>query len=227
MCNRTLPTKDLLEYLNTYIRDTSYFISGSYANPVIGNSNGIYVFFASKADFTTAVLNLKAANIYLYETPDSNINIPTRIKKQITTIKLVKDQFGSPKKVFKSFDLNVCKYAILPNGKQVSHFSTVASIYITNIDFKTFNRVLKHLVYYAQGYFSNNVYNEKYSKKDVKYLLTVVDTYIDNYTILPNYYEKITTYKPVNEIMFKEFSNLPQIKDYLYKKALHYSLSSR
>ena len=179
----------VLSVLQNFIGHEGWFISGSYANPNIPTRqiSDVDVFFYDEECFNLAVAKIPTkppiASMFNNRIPNTHITNETscavslRLENIDFPVQFIKVNFGTPKEIFEGFDLNVCKWAILSNGKYTRHPDANGPLHVTKVNGATFTRFIKY-IHKLQLYSSNN------------YLLkTLVDDYIEDDTIVVGYYE--------------------------------------
>lgn len=202
---------DTIAYLRKLIGHDNWFISGSYAQPNIKYPNDIDIFFHTKRDFTVACDNCQLVTRNSITTHNALTFSP---QSTALPVQFVKKHFGSVTEIFDTFDLNVCKYAVYPNGTHYYHFTAQEPLYICKIDKETFNRYLKYLKYLSYS-------GEKPTLKDVKHL---IDSYISDTNLLEDYYNDRLAKTPVNHALFDAFKCVStEIRQYLTQQAIIYA----
>lgn len=192
----------IVKLLRAFIGHDNWFIAGSYANPNIKyrNCNDLDVFFHTEKDFLKVKLDPK---VIFNET---KFAITVHVDKIFLPVQLVNVCFGDPKEIFKEVDLNICKHAVLSNGLRTSHPSTRQPMAIVNPNARSFSRIVK--------YVGKMGFKDKEAKKVLK---NVVDTYIEDSSILPIFYDGENP-TPANIAMFEALRHT-QIFPYLLKQA--------
>lgn len=198
--------KEVVTLLKQYIGHQDWFISGSFANRRIKEPRDVDVYFLTQEALTVAKHALKeflststrnADTIFLPE-----INIP---------IQLISRNTGRPAEVFRHFDLNVCKRALLPNGDYLRDPTANDPISIQNVNYDTFNRFLKY--HYNLDEYRSLALNGK----------KVIDTYIEDCSILTGYYKSNEKTQITNKRMFEVFKEETPLRDYLLEQANKYA----
>jgi hypothetical protein len=201
---------DVLEYFSKSIGHNNWFISGSYANSKITNASDIDVFFCTQADYDSAVLHI--TKLYATDTDlvvDSVTSHSTTfyIRNISVPVQFIQKSFGTPDKIFDTFDLNVCKRALLPNGTKIVHKSADQELRVEKVNYNTFSRYFKYA-------------DRLYSKKEVTRLgKKLIDTFIHDLDLLESYYDRVKTSKLTNDTMFKEACYIDSLKSYAYEQA--------
>lgn len=205
-------TKYALKTLKSFIDHDNWIISGSAAHPRIRNPNDIDVFFHTKEDFEKAVTSFEL-----------KYNAPGAMTRNTYTfwldwdrpaIQLIHKTLGTPQELFDQFDLNICKYGILPNGNKIRDVTATSKITINKLSADTFKRYFKYMKYL--GIKNTNYEHER----------CLIDKYITDTTILENFYDKYhkeSAKMPANSILFKEIKRRGQPIAYLQSKAMEYA----
>ena len=189
--------------LTKFIGHNRWFIAGSSANTAIKTPKDIDIFFYTKEDFEEAVNNIAKQSTYAYITPNAH----TYYSMQ-KPVQLICKYFGTPEEVFDTFDLNVCKKAILPQNICISDPTSDQPLHIAKINYDTFSRFFKYVMYLGQ-------------KKDLPILgKSLVDKYISDSSIVEEYYDKKMRKAPVNQLMFTEMMKFYSLRDYVKEQAL-------
>lgn len=215
---RSGPSKqDVLKFLNLSIPNKNWFIAGGSA--IKGeNYNDIDVFFLNEEAYTQARDALTSEPIVHnnlvsahYKASETETNNAYNLNYSGTDIQLINRHFGTPEEIFETFDINVCKQAIMPNGRKVKHFTSYASPYIANVNYNTFRRYLKYLRRAGEGI----------DRKAT--LFSVIDKYIGDSSSTEEYYQGKKVSYVVNKKLFSDFYRFVEsssVKDYLKEKAL-------
>jgi hypothetical protein len=218
-----VPSESVLYLLSSIIRNNDFFVSGSFANPNVSTFNDIDVFFHSKRDYEAACSRVKylnrqsrSNNVYDLTMSNNAMTFVSAVHNEHVIIQLVNKHFGTVDEIFSTFDLNICKHALLPNGMLKSCPSTSQPLHLVNVTSTTFNRVLKYFQYINNGAHFD-------LKPDQKaYVYKIIDHYISNSTIVEDYYQE-ENFITINKAMYNTYSAIPHIKSYLQKQALSYA----
>lgn len=169
-----------------------WFISGSSANPNVdfNDVNDIDVFFTDRRSLLRSIQLMKK---YVHRDVailhETNNAITMRITGVYHSLQLVKKHVGGVEEVMDTMDLNVCKYAIMPNGKLITHPSTKDPIAVVKPSFQSFSRLVKY---------ANNLNLCTYTA-----LKRAIDQYIEDDTEVEDYYGR-ESYKSRVNIKLKE-----------------------
>jgi len=204
---------ETLKKLKDLIPNENWFVSGSFANPNVENPNDIDIYFLSYGDFREAVYSFSYCAQWIFSRGSKNASewTPQSGSPFALNVQLIRKVFGTPEEVFESFDLNLCKRAILPNGiRVVSPEATKNPYTLSNISAGTYSRLIKYLK-------RNNPRVDAF-----QVLKRVVDQNIEDYSLVEEYYED-TGYStgmtlPSNIIMYKTFSEVKVISSYLLEQ---------
>jgi hypothetical protein len=208
---RTIKTMDgIREYIHKLIGHDNWFISGSFANPLLLNPNDIDVFFNTKADYESAVAHvamLYAANKDLVS-DEVTTNAATFYLRQISLpVQFIRKSFGTVEEIFNGFDLNVCKKALLPDGTLVVHESSNQELRVESVSYDTFTRYFKYA-------------NRLYERKEITRLgKRLIDTFIGDGTMVEAYYFHHNILSMTNANMFKEVCHIDSLRTYAYEQA--------
>lgn len=190
-----------------------WFIAGSYANTKVKRPSDIDVFFYSDADRDEAI---KSVTTYVddkngYRSFSTNDAETFSIPDINLKVQLIKRHTGTIAEVFDSFDLNVCKVGLRPDGTRPSAHNAHEDIKIEKINARTFQRYFKYMRYFGQD------------KKIQEHGKMLLDKYIADGTVLKDYYigkEKIVA---VNKSIFDIAVHNCEIPDYAYEQARLYA----
>ncbi len=231
MLKSKFPKQEFFTYINSILKNTPYFISGSFANPHIAHFNDIDLFFYSENDYNTArsLLTAKAPkklpffgakpDIYVEEAFNA-FNARIQIGGVGITVQLINKSFGTVQEIFDTFDLSICRHAILSNGDYIDGAEGINQI-ITNVNYATFSRAIKYINYYSDSYNGlEDFSSKKYEKHELESMRNIIDKYIEDTTIIDNYYGKQKAQASINKILFDSFSEIKAIYPYLQKAAL-------
>lgn len=196
-------TYDVIQALKSWIGHDNWFISGSFANKKVDSFNDIDVFFYTEEELLAAQKN--AGNTGVYKT--TNAATVSKVPGIDVSVQLIKTRTGTPKEVFKGFDLNVCKKALLPNNTYVIDENSDNPIKICNVSSNTFKR-------YVNYHYKLNEYLfiQDRAKK-------VIDTYISDHTMLRLYYDNKEELMQTNVAMFNAFIVEDCLQQYLIEQA--------
>lgn len=208
-----------------------WFISGSYVNKQVKHPKDIDVYFYSEDAYKKAEKSINLhMNTHRYTDPIYMYMYIAEISPHAVTyyhgglnfhVQLITRYFGTPDIIFKTMDLNVCKQAILSNGAYVKAENVALPITIGNISSSSFYRFWK---YHQEYYKTTPVTLIKEAKK-------VIDCYIQDTTLIENYYGDENKYIATNKALYNAFSSHLQkpgkhnkpILDYLYAQVDEYS----
>lgn len=169
----------------------NWFIAGSFANPLVKKPNDIDIFFATQRDFIQATEIITSTSTA--HPLDKSMFADTYYINGIPCpVQLIIKHFGEPAEIFKTMDLNVCKYAILPDGTSIVDPTARSPLQIDHVSLDTFDRYLK---YYKR-------FNPKRNLD--KPFCHLFNTYINNVTLVPSYY-KDEPPEPMNKVLYKLF----------------------
>lgn len=203
----SITLSEVLDFLNRRIGHNRWYIAGSYANPKIISPNDIDIFFYHERDYEQArttfhnYLNSKSA---MYSTHNADSMYMEAI---CMPIQLIRRHFGPPSKVFQTFDLNVCKWAILPNGTRKVDPTARNGLTIERINCGTFSRYFKY------------VGRLNLADKIPELGKELIDTYMADDTLIEEYYQETTTKIPVNKALFDNVRNFHTLEDYALEQA--------
>lgn len=198
----------VLQRLRHLIGHENWFISGSFANPVVDEPSDIDIYFHTEDDFNRAIVHLNDKKHHMYYT---NNAVTFAHPHTGEMIQLICKKFGYPLDIFETFDLNVCKKAIRSRGTFIEANSASSALHISMASSSTFHRYIKYMNRY--GYTTGEV--ERMGKK-------VIDTYISDNSMIECYYGK-TTNKPCNLLMYQAFKKCTPLKQYLNEQALKHA----
>lgn len=196
---------NIIALLNDTIPHKNWFISGSAANTKIKDPGDVDVFFLTEQDYVVAYNVLNSMTTTCEFSVGNTLNASTFvIGNSILPIQLIKKIFGSPDEVFDSFDINVCKKAVLPDGKHVQDITADFMPQITNPGGHTFTRYFKYI--------------DRLGLQSYRYVLgkEAIDNYIEDTTPVHYYYctEEVST--QLNKDLFSTAKNYLELRDYLY-----------
>lgn len=202
---RKLQRQKTVKLLKTLLGNSGWFISGSFANLAVSAPNDIDIFFYSELEYLQAVAKVKAIvdEDYILNSPYA---FSFYIEEITLPVQLINKHFGTPEEVFNTFDLNICKRCILPDGSYYEDKEAQKPLTINNINHGTFTRYIKYL---------------KRTNNDTitTYVHTLIDTYIGNNNIVDEYYGEKHIQLPVNMLLFNQIKMYNDYSSYLYKKA--------
>lgn len=211
---------DVRRILLNRIGVCGWFISGSSANPNVdfNDVNDIDMFFTDRHALLRSVQLMKKYVhrdvVILHET---NNAITMSIRGVHHSLQLVKKHVGGVEEIMDTMDLNVCKYAIMPNGKLITHPSTKDPIAVVKPSLLSFSRLVKY---------SDNLNLCTYTT-----LKRAIDQYIEDDTELEDYYGGVNYKSRVNIKLKESVINNRFVKplkgpkdhtiyDYFFEKAL-------
>jgi len=196
-----------IEVIRRLIGDSGWFIAGSFADVGIKNPSDIDIFFHTEEAYNDAYSRIKAASDNVAMHVGATKNASTAYLKHVRLpIQLVKKHFGLPGKIFDTFDLNVCKKAITPQGRRINHPSSFEELKIVKINSGTFSRYFKYMGY--KGVTNKNIR-----------AMELVDTYIANSTIVEDYYGNEKIVAPINKLMLTAVCTLTKMGTYAQEQA--------
>lgn len=226
--HRDGPVITYLNHLNELFKGLNWFISGSFASTLTLRPNDIDVYFYTANDFHRAVSRCAKSNTWFsYATSDSascwSLKYNTGLHDALRGTKygrniplqLISKTFGNPEEVLDTFDLNICKIALTPTGKTlIAKEFNEDPLKVVSINSDTYFRVIKYVSRYYGGIVSPEA---------ISALERVIDDWIEDTTVVENYYGETTSYKaknlPSNSILFDTFLEIPCIREYLLKEA--------
>lgn len=200
-------TKKVLNILGNLIGTTGWFISGSFANIQVGNPKDIDIFFTSKTAYDNAVNRMTSRDGVLVGIQVVTDNALTFYVENVGDIQFIHKYFGTPREIFKTFDLNVCKKAIMPSGALLQDDTANSELHICNINGDTFNRYFK----YAKRLYSHH--------KIMRLGKQLVDNYILDDTLVEYFYDNVTSIIPTNQLLLEATKHYPYIKHYALEQA--------
>lgn len=202
--------KKTLEVLYPYLGKEGWFISGSYANLDVNSCNDIDVFFTEKKYLKKAIEKTEKAGKCIYHTGcSSTVNsiIPDM------SVQYVHMWFGTPDELLGTMDLNVCRQGILPDGTYIQRPESKGPLRILIPSAHSFSRLKK----YCQKYRLSNI-------QQTHVLKQCIDDYIDNGTIVYDYYKGVSSMHPLNYLLYCEFRHSSGgVAEYLIEQALEYA----
>lgn len=201
--------REVVSILKDAIGHENWFIAGSFAVPKIKKPNDIDIFFPTEEDCTAGIENVerhvKGSMGYIssISADASSYNIP----KLPRIVQLVTKHYGKVDRIFDEFDLNVCKRAILPNGKRIVDRSAREELKITRINHQTFQRYFKYL---------NRLGREE---ERVPLGKALVDKYIEDTTMIDEYYDGNHIVMPANQALFETLHESDAFGAYVCEQA--------
>lgn len=205
MTIRKQPISTVLDILKNVIGHSDWFIAGSYAIPKVKTPNDIDVFFLSPDKYPFSEEYLSAnKDIFILNISENAVTL--RIVGIEHIVQFVTCRTGTVEEIFSEFDLNICKRAILPNGKRVVDSTARKKLYISKCNIDTFNRYFKYL----------NAYDNP--KVLDRHAVKLIDIYIGDTTILEEYYEDHHFIEATNKLLFDKIMSLHVARDYLLEQ---------
>lgn len=202
--------KAILKVLKNVIGHEDWFIAGSYAYPKVKRPSDIDVFFYTEEGCNVGITN---ARNYVRITNDAHMTHSSEdadsfyIDDAENTVQLIKRHTGTPQEVMARFDLNVCKRAILPNGKRTTAPGALGPLRIDSLNHGTFKRYFKYVNYLGL-------------KDDmVLRVNSLVDSYIEDSTIIEGYYDGKHLSAPANRALLEAINAHKLDKTYVYEQA--------
>lgn len=194
----------IITHLQEVIPHKNWFVAGGYARAITdGDYNDVDIFFYDEESYKTAAAVLTKGE-YVYVTPNAD-TIGYRDK----SLQLVHKHFGTPKEIFESFDLNVCKVAILSDGSKYTDPTANNSLTVVKPNADSFTRFLK----YAKRIYTNR-------KDRIDCIKAVIDQFAGCNDILEDYYQGAKRTSAANYEMYKAFkvSIYSEVQSYLEEK---------
>lgn len=189
---KTVYINRICRQLRDIFRHDRWFISGSFANSRIHSPKDIDVYFYKEDDFKSAEHNIKLQKIVWFTQKTQHTTTFTLRGHQLP-IQLIHKQFGSPDEIFMAMDINVCRQAILPDGRRIQARGSRLPIHLCNPNAESFSRWLKYHRYY------------KTKPEDVATgMRQIIDKYIHDGSKTEGYYngENVT----VNHALYRSFA---------------------
>ena len=149
----TYTIQDALNYLPQKLKDLpGWFIAGGAASTI--SSTDIDIYFETEQHFLQAVEVMKTAKRLEARWGLENYDILNESDNAITysnakRLQLVRKHFGQPLDVISTFDLNICRNAILPSGELISHPTAHLPMFTrtdSTLAYSTANRYVKYLL---------------------------------------------------------------------------------
>ena len=168
----------------SFLPPFSWYVAGSYAVPHVKAYNDIDVYFTD-VKYYKEVLSLLRRN----NTPTSTTTYATTFEFYRSSMQLISCKAGNPEEVLSTFDLNICKYAILSDGKSYKSPQSTTDLSVSAVTSETFARVEK---YATRLGFSD-------TKKEAHYK-RLIDTYLEDTTLTLKAYST-EQYIPVNRVL--------------------------
>lgn len=197
----------LLPKLRGMLGSEGWFISGSFANPNILCPNDIDIFFENEDIFKKSGIRLSQISSYKHLTVDTENAQTYNITDILYLVQLIKKHFGTIEEIFNTFDLNICKYAITPDGELLEHPTVNDPIEIINLNSQSFRRVLSYLKRLPIA--------DNYS--DAK---RIVNEYIGNSDLVSCYYTGKLEKIPANVLLQRAVKEDNLILKYFNKQAM-------
>ncbi len=201
-----IPT--ITNYLSQLIGHDSWFIAGSFADKEIDFPSDIDIFFYTEEAFLDAVSNITKNSPLMMKDSNTTSNAISMYDEHLDYyVQLIKRNFGTTEEIFDKFDINVCKKAIKSDGTRKAHPSSHSPLRIDMVNAGTFRRYFKYAM-------------RKGLKDEIPRLgKELVDMYIQNDTIVNDYYDEKDSSIPVNRAMFKAVCDFYTVKDYAHEQA--------
>ena len=198
----------LLHTLRILIGHDNWCIAGSYAALQIKSPNDIDVFFHTEEDCVAGLASAYAVDPGAKDTEYETNNAVSMYFDSISLpVQFIRKHFGKAEEVIDTFDLNICKRAILPDGTSIACPSAYEELHISNVTASTFTRYFKYIGRLGK-------------EKDIPTLgKTIIDTYIGDSTMVEDYYNENRPTLPTNLAMFETVCAFSTIKDYAYEQA--------
>jgi hypothetical protein len=193
--------------LTKLIGKDGWFISGSFAHPDITDHRDVDIFFYTEEAFHKAntlldiEINKTPPGGSLFDSFSNSYSTENAISynhllKAAPNIQLIKCNFGTVADIFDTFDLNVCKKAILPDFSHITGKMSTAELYICKPSYDTFARVIKYAY-------------RLYDYKEVTIILRkIINQYIDKDEIITGYYGGEIKSGPTNVCLYNSFRAL-------------------
>lgn len=191
MIGKTVASHRVRGKLHELFGHDRWYISGSFANPQIKYHRDIDVYFYSKEDYKAAEQNLRP-NREVWYTTKTKFATTLSLNGYDKPIQMIHKQFGPPEEIFEAMDLNVCRHAVLSNGKKVQARGACLPVYLCNVNAESFTRLLKYHRYYKVTPFDTAVTMRK-----------IIDKYILDETLAEGYYDDETI--AVNQALYRSF----------------------
>lgn len=193
--------------LQTTIPNKNWFISGSFASPDIRRPKDIDIFFYSEKDYQEAYdtfYTMQGDKDTLWH---NSVNAATFYIGIPTPIQLIKKLFGTPEELFDTFDINICKRAILSGGTSVLDPSCNKDIRVDRVSPGTFSRYFKYLYYLDR-------------QKDIPIKgEELINKFIGDSTVITTYYDEKEEKMATNQALFKACKGFHALKPYLWQEA--------
>lgn len=208
MLNKTRHDKKILKRLSHYIGHDNWFISGSFANHKIKHPNDIDIFFYTEEDYKKTLVRITNDKVGLGGYVTYSTDNALTIYDGDNTIQFVHKNFGTPQEIFNTFDLNVCKVAVLPNGNVIKDPTANEDLQITQVNSQTFRRYFKYV---------NRLYG---ASKINEYGKWLIDNYIEDGSICSEYYLDELVNVPTNVILLNSVKEYDILNEYAFKQAV-------
>ena len=202
--------EEVLKTLKAVIGHEEWFIAGSYAHPKVKRPSDIDVFFYTKEG---CIAGTDSAKSYV---SDSDRSFATHSSEDAdsfyitgadSVVQLIKRHTGTPQEVMSRFDLNVCKRAILSNGKKTTAPGALDNLKIDSLNHGTFKRYFKYVNYLGLK-----------DSIDLR-VNSLVDRYIEDSTIIEGYYDGKKLSAPTNQVLLEAIIKHKSNTTYVYDQA--------
>lgn len=214
-------TNDILNVIYNILETREgWFISGSYADRLIKNPRDIDVYFSDESVAKTLLDNIKSSTfryekaLVVVDKPGNTISVTPR--GLTLPIKFCLSSIGDAQAVVDTFDINVSKKAVFPDGTYWEDPTADNPVHIDRVYYDTFSRFFKYLI----------LHNPNLPSGELPHVSKcIIDTFINNDDKATCYYGKNPdTY--VNEQLFKYFTHKTTIfSRYMLNQALKHSPS--